>query len=59
MSDEVINLPYGFKKCLFLKGTGTQYINTNYIPTLKTGIKIKWAFDNVFVEDSCPIIGGL
>lgn len=47
MSEEVINLPYGYKQCLFLESTGTQYINTNYVATNNTGAYVKWSLTNI------------
>lgn len=45
--EEVINLPYGYKQCLFLESTGTQYINTNYVATNNTGAHVKWSLTNI------------
>ena len=47
MSEEVINLPYGYKQCLFLESTGMQYINTNYVATNNTGAYVKWSLTNI------------
>lgn len=47
MNEEVINLPYGYKQCLFLESTGTQYINTNYVATNNTGAYVKWSLTNI------------
>lgn len=47
MSEEVINLPYGYKRCLYLESTGTQYIDTNIIPTTQTGAYVKWSLTNI------------
>ena len=47
MSEEVINLPYGYKRCLYLESTGTQYIDTNIIPTIQTGAYAKWSLTNI------------
>lgn len=47
MSEEVINLPFGYKRCLYLESTGTQYIDTNIIPTTQTGAYVKWSLTNI------------
>ena len=47
MSEEVINLPFGYKRCLYLESTGTQYIDTNIIPTAQTGAYAKWSLTNI------------
>lgn len=47
ISSETINLPYGYKQCLYLESTGTQYINTNHIATNNTGAYVKWSLTNI------------
>ena len=47
LSEEAINLPYGYKQCLFLESTGTQYINTNYVATNNTGAYVKWSLSEI------------
>ena len=47
MSEKVINLPHGYKRCLFLQSTGTQYINTNHVATINTGAYVEWSLTNI------------
>ena len=35
---DVLKLPYGYQRCLFLEDTGTQFINTEYCATNNSGI---------------------
>lgn len=35
------NLPYGFKKCVYLQSDGTQWIDTGVIPNNETGLLLK------------------
>lgn len=37
-------LPIGYKECKYLESTGTQYIDTNIIPTNDMGIKVKYCY---------------
>lgn len=37
-------LPLGYKECKYLESTGTQYIDTNIIPTNDMGIKVKYCY---------------
>lgn len=47
MSEEVISLPFGYKRCLYLESTGTQYIDTNIIPSINIGAYVKWSLTNI------------
>lgn len=37
---DTIVLPDGYTRCEYLEDTGTQWINTNYIPTVNTGLYV-------------------
>lgn len=37
-------LPVGYTECKYLESTGTQYIDTNIIPTNDMGIKVKYCY---------------
>ena len=37
-------LPIGYKECKYLESTGTQFIDTNIIPTNDMGIKVKYCY---------------
>ena len=40
-TNDPINLPSGYTKCVYLQSDGTQWIDTGHIPTDETGLRIK------------------
>ena len=54
---DTIVLPDGYTRCEYLEDTGTQWINTNYIPISSTGLYI--IAKNITKGDHVPMGGGM
>lgn len=44
-------LPSGYTELEYLKGTGTQYINTEYVPSSTTSVQIKFSVTNASTNE--------